>query len=162
MQRAVTATVVTAGLLMWAAGAFAGQLVIGVAQVQPGQSVTLPVTYVTGKAGKKVAAAVATDIHFNDKVFNNPRCEAGSALSHAAAAKTVKCAEPKPGVLRLAVFGLNVAPMPEGEVALVTFDVAADARPARYRLRQKPSAADAAGNDFRLGPRNGAVHVAKQ
>jgi len=152
--------VVTAGFLMWAAGAFAGQLVIGKGQVQPGQSVTVPVTYVAGKAGNTVAVAVATDIYFNTKVLSNPRCEAGSALSHAAAAKSVKCAEPKPGSLRLAVFGLNVAPMPEGEVALVTFDVAADARPARYRLRQKASAADAAGNDFRLGSHNGAVSVA--
>ena len=150
------------GLLVWTAAAHAGELAIGNAQVLSGQTVTVPVTYTAGKAGKKVAAAVATDIRFNSKVFSNPRCEDGSALgSGAAAAKTVKCAEPQPGLLRVAVFGLNVAPVPEGEVARVTFDVAADARPGRYRLRQKPTAADASGNDFRLVQRHGAVRVAK-
>jgi hypothetical protein len=157
MQRAVTAMVMAAGLLMWTTVAFAGEMSLGAAEVLPGQPVTLALTY-TG--GGRVAAAVATDIRFNAKVFTNPRCESGSALaSNGTAAKSVKCAEPKPGLLRVAVFGLNVAPVPNGEVALVTFDVAPGARPGQYRLRQKPTAADATGNDFRLQRHHGAVRV---
>lgn len=135
----------------------AGELTVGSAQTQPGQTVSVPVTYDPGSG--RTAAALATDVRFDGKALKNPRCQAGSALSGGNAPKAVKCAVPRTGVLRLAVYGLNTEPVPAGELASISFDVAADAHPHSYKLRQKPSAADAAGKDFLLKHRNGVIQV---
>lgn len=154
--------------MMWALGgalvlcsathAFAAQLKVGRVKGQPGQSVIVPVTY--DGSGRVAMTALSTDIHYRPEVLSNPRCAAGADLNASGADKTVQCSEPQPGLLRLVVFGLNQNAMPTGEVATVTFDVAADARPRKLQLRSKPSGADAAGNDRPVRRRNGSVRVA--
>ncbi len=152
----ITTLALASGLVSIVAvgAASAGELVVGAASAAPGQSVTVPVTYT---AGGRSAVAVASDVRFNTAIFKNPRCTGGSDLP---AAKSVRCGTPKSGILRLAVFGLNTDPMVSGEVAKITFDVAPNAKKGRYRLRNKPSAADKDGNDFRLAHGHGAVRVA--
>lgn len=155
MQPRAIVLFIAAAVLSSATTVFGGELALGSAQAGPGQTVTIPLTYSPGKG--RVAVAVASDIRFNTRALQHPRCEAGSALT--GGSKSVKCAEPKRGVLRLAVFGFNTDPMPAGEVARISFDVAANARPGSYGLRQKPSAADAAGKDFLIKRQNGAVRI---
>ncbi len=152
----VTRFVLTAGLIGIVAvgSASAGELVVGVANASPGQSVTVPVTYT---ASGRSAVAVASDIRFNTAIFKNPRCAGGSDLP---TNKSVRCGTPKSGILRLAVFGLNTDAMGSGEIAKITFDVAPNAKNGRYKLRNKPSAADKDGNDFHLAHGHGAVRVA--
>jgi hypothetical protein len=159
MQTRAIVVLIATAVLSNAAMASGPELVLGSAQSQAGQMVTVPVTYKPG--GGRTAVALATDVRFNPATFQNPRCEAGSALIGSNASKSVRCAEPKTGVLRLAIFGLNTEPVPAGEVARITFNVSADARPRAYRLRQKPTAADAAGKDFLLRRRDGTVRVSK-
>ena len=136
------------------APALAGELSIGDAQARPGSEVTLPITYQQGTG--PAAAALASDIRF-PRGLTEWRCAPGAALS--GGQKTVKCAEPKPGLLRIAVYGLNLDPIPDGEVATVTFQVSPAARPAAYRLRHRPSAADATGKDYRLRHHDGILRI---
>jgi len=133
---------------------FAGELSLAQVQAQPGQTVTLPMTY---QAGRTAAAGVASDIRFDPTVLRNPRCTAGPAL--AGTGKDVHCAEPHRGILRMGIFGLNLAAVPSGEVAQLTFDVAPTARARTYRLHQKPSAANAQGRQLGVKHTNGAVQV---
>ncbi len=144
------------GLVILAGGQAtkAGEIRLGEATVEPGQSVTVPLRY---SASGKTAVAVASDVRFNTSIFKNPRCSGGSALP---ANKSVRCGNPSRGVLRLAIFGLNTDPLPSGELATITFDIPATAKPGRYKLRNKPSAADKDGNDFRLTHGHGTVRVA--
>jgi hypothetical protein len=149
---------VTLLVLCGASGAFASQLALGNVSGQNGQSVTVPVTYRHSRG--RVAVAVGTDITYDRAVLTNPRCDTGSAVSTSGpAAKMVVCGQPKPGVLRLAVVGLNTAPLPDGEVATVTFDVASTKHHRIHPLRHKPGASDAHGTDFRLTRRNGAIRT---
>lgn len=134
--------------------ASAGELTVGTANAAPGTSVTVPVTYA---ASGQNAVAVASDVRYNTAIFKNPRCEGGSGLP---ANKSVRCGTPKKGILRIAVFGLNTDTLASGEVAKITFDVASGAKQGRYKLRNKPSAADKDGNDFRLAHEHGVVRVA--
>lgn len=141
-----------------AAQAFAGQLALGSASGAPGQSVSLPLTFRQGTG--PVAVALGTDVSFNASALSKPRCGAGSALSTSGpTAKLVTCAEPSPGVLRIAVLGLNTAPLPDGEVATVTFDVAPGAREGVVALSVKAGGADALGTDFDLEHSDGSVKV---
>ena len=155
MKRSNGAFLAGVVLLLTTTQAYAGQLAIGSANVQPGQTVSVPITYT---AEGKTAVAVASDIRFNTTIFKNPRCENGSALG---SDKSVRCGTPKPGILRLAVFGLNTNPVAVGEVAKIVFDVAAGAKPGRYTLRHKPTAADKDGNDFKLVHSHGVIRVVK-
>ena len=132
----------------------AGELALGNAQGQPGHTVTVPLVYM---AGPRAAAAVASDIRFDARALRNPRCAAGGALN--GTGKQVRCAEPKRGLLRIAIFGLNLSAVPNGEVAQVTFDVSPNAPFRRYALRQRASAADAEGKDFLLKHRNAKLSV---
>ena len=134
---------------------FGSQLQLGQGRGQAGRSVTLPLTYKL--SGGRTAVALATDIQFDPAALSNPRCDSGNVLSRAG--KSVQCAQPRPGLLRIAVFGLNSNPVPEGEVATVTFDVAPGVRPRRVVLRQTPSAADANGTEFRIGRKTGLVRL---
>lgn len=153
-MKAITITLfaITLSLLL-TPSARAGELVLGNAEVVPGTTVTVPLTYTTGG---RDAVAVASDIRFNATIFQNPRCADGSAL---AAGKSVRCATPKRGILRVAVFGLNNDTLPGGELATITFDIPAGAKAGRYKLRNKPSAADKDGSDFRLKHGHGTVSV---
>ncbi len=145
-------------LVMLGAGkVWAGELEVAHVAAQAGQSVSVPVSYQQG--GGTAATALMTDINFDPAALSNPRCAAGAALTSGSADKMVQCAEASPGVLRVILFGLNQNPIPDGEVATVTFDVSATARPRRYALRNLPSASDAAGHDFRLSRKSGAVKV---
>jgi hypothetical protein len=149
------AVALTAAILFHPATGLAGQLALGRDAGRPGQTVTLPLTYRQGTGTE--AAGLATDILFKSSVLTHPRCTAGSVLSRAA--KTVTCAEPQPGLLRVAVYGLNLDPVPDGDVATLTFDVAPGARRGLYLLRNIATGADAQGTDFPLAHRNGAVRV---
>lgn len=156
MQRRMIGAV-TVLVLGSAAQAFAGQLALGKANAKPGRSATVPITF---RQGGPVAVAVGTDITFDTKALSKPRCETGSAVSTSGpGAKMVICSEPKPGVVRLAVLGLNTAPLPNGEIALLTFDVASSTQHQLYVLHQTPGGADANGTDFRLRNRNGSIHI---
>lgn len=154
MQRGVSLALVLAVLWCNARSAPAGQLSLGRATARPGQTVTVPVVYAAG-AGP-VAAGLATDIAFNPVGLSHPRCASGAALG---ASKAVKCAEPKRGLVRIAIYGLNLDAIPAGEVATVSFDVAPGPRRRVYRLRHKPTAATADGTDFSLAHRSGAIRV---
>lgn len=150
--------VLAVAILLQPAAAVAGQLALARAAGQPGQSVTVPLTYRQWMGSP--AAGLATDIVFDPTALTHPHCESGAALDDVGdAAKTVTCAEPQPGLLRLVVFGFNLSPVPDGEVARVTFDVTVGARRRRYLLRHTPGAADAEGTDFPLARRNGVVRV---
>jgi hypothetical protein len=144
-----------AALLLHPTTSYGGELALGRAAGQPGQSVTVPLIYRQGLGPQ--AAGLATDIQFNPTALVHPRCAAGPALDDAA--KSVVCAEPQPGLLRVGVYGLNLDPVPDGEVATITFDLLSQARRGLYSLRHTPSAADAQGRDFFLARRNGAVRV---
>jgi hypothetical protein len=159
MQRAIWA-LGGALMVLGAAHADASQLQVGRVRAQPGQSVTVPVIY--RKGAGPVATALTTDIRFDTTALAHPRCAAGSALSEGGADKRVMCAEPSPGMLRLVLFGFNQDPVPNGQVATVTFDVSADAQRQPYRLENTPTASDAAGHDFRLARKNGDVGVGGQ
>lgn len=154
-----TTRAAVAALVLWAAApAFASDLGLGHVTARRGQSVTVPVVYRQTRG--PVAVAVSTDITFDTTALSHPQCALGAALSSSGpAAKLVICSEPAPGVLRLAVLGLNAAPIASGEIATVSFDVAATARPRPSVLRHKPGAADAQGTDFRLTHRNGAIRI---
>jgi len=136
-----------------ASAAQAGELILGSADVVPGTTLTVPLTY---QATGRDAVAVASDIRFNAAIFQNPRCSDGSDLG---AGKSVRCASPKRGILRVAVFGLNSDALSGGELAKVSFDIPATAKQGRYKLRNKPSAADKDGNDFRLKHTHSSVRV---
>ena len=158
MSTRATYILAAAVILGSAARTFGSELALGSAAAQPGQTITVPVTY-TPK-GDATAAALTTDLRFDAKALSHPRCESGSALTGGEqAGKTVKCVERQPGMLRLLVYGLNLGPVPAGEIARVSFDVAAGARPRSYRLRHRATAADANGNDFTLRHRDGTVRV---
>lgn len=154
MKKLRAAFVYGAVIVASTTAALAGEIRLGDAVVEPGQSVTVPLSY---SASGKTAVAVASDVRFNTSIFKNPRCSGGSALP---ANKSVRCGNPSRGVLRLAIFGLNTDPLPSGELATITFDIPATAKPGRYKLRNKPSAADKDGNDFRLTHGHGAVRIA--
>lgn len=154
MANAVTVFWITVAMFASGATASAGELIVGDAQAQPSAEVTVPITYRQGTG--PAAAGLATDIRF-PKGLTQPRCAPGAALS--GGQKTVKCAEPKPGLLRVAVFGLNLDAIPDGEVATVTFQVSPGARPGSYRLRNRPSAADAEGKDYRLRHHDGMIRI---
>lgn len=114
MKTPGTFIVVTAAMLCSASRVLGGELTLGSAQAEPGRAVTVPVIYSPGTGA--AAAGLATDIRFNAAVFAHPHCELGSALTSGAdTAKTVQCAEPHRGILRLAVYGLNLAPVPQGK-----------------------------------------------
>jgi len=103
---------------------------------------------------------VDTDIAFDVRAFGNPRCAPGANLSTSGpGAKLVICGQPRPGIVRLAVLGMNTDSVGSGELATVTFDVAGTARQRLYILRQTPGAADAQGTDFRLRHHNGSIRV---
>jgi len=154
-MKAISLTPASCLLTIAMAGSvWAGELKVGSADAVPGQPVTISIDYT---ASGKTAAALASDVRFNTNIFKNPRCTPGS---NTPPTKSVRCGNPSKGVLRLAVFGLNTDPIGSGEVAKITFDVAPDAKKGRYKLRNKPSAADKDGNDFRLSHAHGAVRVA--
>ena len=155
MKQANGAFLGVVAILLTATHVNAGQLAVGSANTQPGQTVSVSVTYT---AEGKTAVALASDVRFNTAIFKNPRCENGSALG---GDKSVRCGTPKPGILRLAIFGLNTNPVAAGEVAKIVFDVAPAAKAGRYTLRHKPTAADKDGNDFKLTHSHGVVHVGK-
>jgi len=134
--------------------AFASDLHIGRVAAQPGQPVTVPVTFIAGHG--PAITALSSDIHF-DKGLGNPRCAAGSAL--AGVDKVLNCAAVEPGVVRLLIFGLNQDPIPNGEVATVTFDVLKKGRHQLHRLRSVTTASDANGNSLRLARKSGTVRV---
>jgi hypothetical protein len=155
-RRWAASGVLAAMMLCSAATAFGGELALGRVIGQPGQPVSVPVLYRQGSGPAMVG--LGTDILFDPAALTHPRCSAGSGLA-GATQKTVKCAEPHAGVLRLLVFGLDVSPVPDGEVATVTFDVAAGTRRRLLRLRHTPTAADANGKDITLTRRDGAVQL---
>lgn len=132
----------------------AGGLALGRATTVAGRTVTVPLVYTAGRGPD--AVALATDIRFDPAVLSQPRCAGGRSLG---SGKDVKCSEPRSGLLRLAVYGLNLDSVPAGEVATVTFDVAPGARPRSYQLRHTASAATADGTDFTLRQRPGTVRV---
>ena len=137
------------------AGAFAGGLQLGRVSGEAGQPVTIPVVY---RGGRRPASALMVDIKFHSGL-TNPQCAAGAALSNGNADKSVSCAERSPGSFRLILFGMNQDPIPNGEVATITFDVAATARPGLYALKATPTAAEPNGHKMRLAKRSGAVKV---
>ena len=151
-----TAAILWAAIALFASGvtALAGELSIGDAQAQPGGEATVPITYQQGTG--PAAAALTSDIRFSDRLTQF-RCAPGAALS--GGQKTVKCAEPRRGLLRIAVYGLNLDPIPDGEVAIVSFHVPPGMRRRAYRLRNRPSAADAAGKEYPLRHRDGIVRI---
>ncbi len=156
MRTYVTFVCLVTTILGGVANALSGQLTLGAARAAPGQTVTLPVTYDPGTG--RTAVALGSDIRFRTGL-TNPRCAPGRALSKAG--KTVRCAEPKPGLLRLVVFGLNVGPIPAGELALVTFDIAPGMRARSYRLQHTTRGADANGKEFGLRRRSGTIIVGR-
>lgn len=160
MMRAAMWALVCMSLCGAATRGAAADLSLGRVTAHRGQPVTIPVGY-SGK-GALPAAALGTEIKFNPAVLSHPRCAPGAALATGSTGKTVKCTERGRGVVRLAVFGLNLDAVPSGEVATITFDVAPSAQPKLYRLRHKPSAADANGTDFSLNARSGAVRVGQR
>jgi hypothetical protein len=157
MNRRQAVLLVTCGILWNASSAFGGELSLGTGHATRGGTVTLSVIY--REANGPAAVGVATDVKFDPNGLTQPHCAVGGALASGTVSKSVRCAEPQAGVLRLAVYGLNRDPVPDGEVATVTFSVAAQARRRMYRLRQRPTAADADGRDFNLAHRTGAVRV---
>lgn len=120
-----------------------------------GQSLSVPVVYHSG-AGP-LATSVAADVIFDPGVFTHPRCQRHTSLTHAR--KTIRCAELEPGHLRMAVYGLNANPVPDGRLATVQFDVAPQARLGLYRLRHVPTASEAAGREFPLVRHGGTVRL---
>lgn len=155
MGRRAAAFLVIVAMFTGAATAFAGELTLGRTRGQTGGEVTVPLTY--RQSSGPAAAGMATDIRFDPKGLTQPRCAAGAALS--SGQKSVKCAEPQPGLLRVAIYGLNLDPVPDGEVATVTFRVSPQARHGLYRLRHQPSAADAGGKEFTLLRHDGLIRV---
>jgi hypothetical protein len=155
-RRGWAAGLLTAALVCNAATAFGGDLALARVTGKRGQPVSVPVLYRQG--GGSAAAGLATDIVFDPTVLTHPRCTAGAALG-SANEKTVKCAEPRPGLLRLLVYGLNLGAVPSGQVAIVTFDVAAGTQRRSLRLRHTPTAADANGKEIPLNHHNGAVRI---
>ena len=158
MHRWMMRAAVAMAILWSTAPASASELLLGRATAAPGASVTVPVGFRQGRG--PVAVAVDTDIAFNARAFGNPRCAPGADLATSGpGAKLVICGQPRPGIVRVAVLGMNSEPVGTGELATVTFDVAANAHQRLYSLRQKPGAADAQGTDFRLRHRNGSIRV---
>ena len=154
MGKRMTVSLAIVGVLC-AAEALAGELIVGNVRGRPNGEVSVPVVYSQGTGPP--AAAVASDIRFDSKHLRQLRCSPGVAASRGQ--KTVKCAEPRRGVLRLAVYGLNLDPIPDGEVATVTFRVSPRARSRVYQLAHTPTAATADGKDFSLTHHNGAIRV---
>jgi hypothetical protein len=158
MLRRTTRAVVVAVIFWGATQASASELRLGRVTATPGTSVTVPITYRQGRGA--VAVALGSDVTFDPRVLSKPRCAAGSALiASGPGAKLVTCGEPQPGLVRIAVLGLNTTPLPTGEIATVTFDVAATAPRRLYILRHKSGAADANGADFRLTHRSGVIRT---
>lgn len=155
MQRAI-GILGGAIIVFGATQVLAGELQVGRVVGRAGQAVTVPVTFRAGTGA--VVTALSTDIRF-DKELANPRCGTGAAMAGGAADKVVSCAEVSPGLLRVLIYGFNQDPMPNGEVATVTFDVLASVRHRLHRLVNLPDGSDANGNGLRIGRKSGTVRL---
>jgi len=153
MQRALG---VLGGAIIVLSGtqALAGGLQVGRVSARPGQPITVPVSFTAGKGD--AVTALTVDIHF-DKGLINPRCAQGAVIANVD--KVVRCAEVDRGQIRLLIFGFNQDPLPSGEVATVTFDVAPNWRRRLHRLASEVSASDADGKPIQLARKSGTVRV---
>jgi len=143
---------------VWGIGiAEAAMLRVGRAHGRPEGTVSVPVRFAR-QQGENIVG-LSGDITFDATVLANPRCEVARKLgiewgarkgrggSEMAREKTAVCSEPRPGVVRIGIFGLNLVPIPAGEVATVTFDVLPTAKPGRYPLTVSPGSAGPAGEE---------------
>lgn len=119
---------------------------VGGLDAEVGATVVVSVAY---RSGEPPASALAADVRFDRRSLARPRCLAGVALR--GTAKAVQCAEPKPGVVRIIVLGLDREALAEGDLVRVEFDVVAAPRKPNHWVRlRRTSASTGDGESLRL------------
>jgi hypothetical protein len=110
--------------------------------------------------GRSVAST-SNDILYDPALLSNPRARIdGSIGIDSEVGKQVIYNVLEGGVLRVAVLGLNREAIPDGVIAWVSFDVAADAEEgSAVLLENNPSASDVDGNNLSTDGSNGSIYI---
>ena len=98
------------------------------------------------------------DILYDATILENPVAVESSSL--VSADKSLGTGTPQPGVFRLVAFGLNPNVIPNGEVAVVSFDIKSDASPGTTPLPLTNLAStDPDGNGLDVVGNDGSIDV---
>ncbi len=132
----------------------AASLNMGQVEGSPGDQVTIPLTLSQGTG----IVALSADISYDTAALNNPKAEIGNTAQ--SSGKDVHVSIPKQGIFRVSVFGMNLDEIPDGTIALVTFDVSPTA-PSKKNIELKitSSASDAQGNVVTISADSGVVKI---
>ena len=134
-------------------GPLAAGLSLGQGSGAPGDKVEIPVTL---SGGGSIPCALSMDISYDTQALYFEGVEAGPAGT--AAGKQTISNIPKPGVVRVAIYGLNQTPVQDGTVAKLTFSISTGASSDQL-LGATCSAADAAGGDLTTSCGGGSISV---
>ncbi len=156
-----TVAALAAGVSL-AADAVPSRLRVGKARSGADGTVTLPIRFSGQPNG--VVIGLSGDVTFDTTVLANPRCDVAGVLDPrrqrgSGVTKTVVCSEPRPGLVRIGIFGLDMGPIPRGTLATLTFDVLTGARPGRHPLTIVPGSSGPTGEDMGVAGRDGYVYV---
>ena len=128
-------------------------------------TVTVPIRFHPGPDVDVVG--LSGDVAFDTSALANPRCDVSGILERgkhegSGTMKTIVCSEPRPGLVRLGIFGLDMERIPRGKLATLTFDVVAGADPGFYPLTITADSSNAAGEDMDVTGRDGRVRVGQR
>ncbi|MEW6380433.1 MAG: cohesin domain-containing protein [bacterium] len=133
----------------------------------PGSLITLPVSL---QANGNQVGALSVDIGFNSQMLLNPTARLNPAIAEGTSSnKTLISSTPSTGVVRMAVIpnfsgtsgvGSSTGTIPDGQVATITFSLAASAAPgAKLTLTNSPSSSTPAGAALSTTGQGGEITV---
>jgi len=133
------------------------KLLISNATAFPGSTVTIELELIS-EAGVDISS-LASDINYDPTVLSNPSARIGVAAEEAN--KSVITNEIGEDTFRLAIYSINNTNLiPDGVVAMITFDVNANAEiGTEIQVTQEASASDPEANDIFLEGRSGKITI---